>query len=186
MRGVDRGGGGSRFRRRLAAWLVATAVLAAWFLFSAYFLYGYVPREELREALRGLAGLASRERGLWGRALAIFENNLRVLLLAAVPVIGPLVEAYVLAATALVGRYAAELIAALLGGGWERYFYRLIVATPFFPLEMLAYGIATAEALLLLRHRCLRCYLAGVGAAVVVLAVAALVEAATMRAVLGR
>jgi len=163
----------------VAAWAATTLVLVAWFIFSAWYLYGIMPEDALREALKSLTKTSTAP-GLWGKAEAIFLNNIRVLLLAAVPGLGLLAEALVLAVTAAVGRFAAELIARLLGGSWWTYFWKLIVATPFFPLEMLAYGIAVAEGLMLLRHRSLSRYLVGVAVAVAVLAVAAVVEAYTM------
>jgi len=167
------------WRRRVAAWVLATLALTGWFLFSARYLYGLLPREVIREALWELARTAMAE-DVWGKAWAIFTNNIRLLLLAALPVVGVLVELLGLFVTASVGRYAAELLAGVAGGSWETYFYRFIVLTPFFPLELLAYGIAVAEGLLLLWHRSLRRYLVGVAVAVAVLAIAAVVEAVTI------
>jgi hypothetical protein len=165
----------------LRLWAVAWLLLVAWFFFSALALYGAVPSSLVYEALRQLRGLGLGRRGdVAAMAAAIFLNNVRLVAVFAVPVLGHVVGLFSLTLTAAVGRAAAETLAQALGRGWVVYFLRFIVLTPFFPLEMLAYAIAAAESFAVLRHRCLRRYVAGIAAAVAVLAAAAVVEAFTI------
>jgi hypothetical protein len=173
--------GNSCCGRRLWLWLLATLFLVAWFLLSAWVLFApsVLGEEALREVVEKLAGFSAEE-GLLARAALIFRNNVVILLAAAVPALGVFIAMYALYVTAVAGRLIAELLASTLGGGWESYFLHYIVLTPFFPLEMLAYGIAVAEGAMFLRHRSLRRYISGVLAAIVVLAVSAMVEAAVM------
>ena len=167
--------------RRVRAWVLWFLALTLWFLFSAFVLYGFVPGSLVEEALRGLRGLSSRG-SVASLAWGIFTNNLRVLLVFCVPLLGHIVGFFALTLTAAVGRAAAEAIAAVTGAhSWVMVFVRYIVATPFFPLEMLAYAVAAAESFeLAVGHRSVRRCLTGLLAAVVLLAAAAAVEAMTI------